>query len=776
MNRILQPLAVALLLALMASPALAQSFGGAVAIGNDAVFVSETSNPAFPGSVYVFAKNDAGDWVEQTQLMPTDATDEADRFGRALAAWGNRLVAGATTKDASTGAAYVFERGSDGMWTQAARLMADGLEEGDSFGRVVAIEGDHVLVGTLAKQAVYHFQNVNGEWVAQGMIQPEGLGEDDLFSLSIAIQGDMAFIGAPGQNESAGAVYAYRYDGSMWAEVGKLEARGIDENHRFGSAIAVSDGMAYVGAPGYSQREGGVFVFGTNDEGAWEQQTRLAPFEASRNAQFGSSLAVANGQVWVGTPGGAGFRGTVYTLAHDGEKWQMGNQMSSTLAEGRTGFGNPIAVEGPVAVVGATRVDFGAGGAIVFEWDGDMWNEAALLINEPKGYASITGEEIKCGDDVAAGFPCKDVDLVSFLSIQDLGGGRGTRMNDIWGWTDPTSGREYALVGRSDGTSFVDITDATNPRYLGDLPMTEGARASVWRDIKVYKDHAYIVADGAGDHGMQVFDLTRLRTITEPQMFEADFLYTNIASSHNIVINEATGYAYSVGSNSGGETCGGGFHMINIEEPKNPTFAGCFADVNTGRRGTGYSHDAQCVTYNGPDTEHVGKEICLGSNETALSISDMTDKDNPVALAFSSYPKVAYAHQGWLTEDHRYFYMNDEGDEPQGLVEGTRTLIWDVADLDDPILIGEYIAQTTSTDHNLYIRGNLMYQSNYESGFRILDIANPANPVEVAYFDTTPYEGGSGSWSNYPYFESGTIIVTSIGEGLFLLKKSQVDL
>ena len=142
------------------------------------------------------------------------------------------------------------------------------------------------------------------------------------------------------------------------------------------------------------------------------------------------------------------------------------------------------------------------------------------------------------------------------------------------------------------------------------------------------------------------------------------------------------------------------------------------------------------MIYHGPDSEYQGHEICLGSNETALSIADVTDKENPVALSMASYPAVAYAHQGWLTDDHRFFYMNDEGDEPQNLVEGTRTLIWDVTDLDEPQLAGEHIAETTDTDHNLYIKGDLMYQSNYGAGFRVLDISDRDSPVEVAYFDT----------------------------------------
>jgi choice-of-anchor B domain-containing protein len=294
--------------------------------------------------------------------------------------------------------------------------------------------------------------------------------------------------------------------------------------------------------------------------------------------------------------------------------------------------------------------------------------------------------------------------------------------------------------------------------------------------MKVYRDHAYIVADGADQHGMQVFDLRQLREVDRtPRTFEVTAIYDRIASAHNIVINEETGYAYSVGSSSGGETCGGGLHMIDIREPANPRFAGCFTDGSSGREGTGYSHDAQCVVYRGPDADYAGREICFGSNETALSIADVSDKDNPVRISIATYPNVAYAHQGWLTDDHRFFYMNDEGDEQGKLVEGTRTLIWDIEDLDEPELAAEYIAATSETDHNLYIRGDIMYQSNNGAGLRVLDISNRTAPVEIAYFDTSPISGGD-SWSNYPYFKSGTIIVSAGSIGLFVLKMKNVDL
>jgi len=220
--------------------------------------------------------------------------------------------------------------------------------------------------------------------------------------------------------------------------------------------------------------------------------------------------------------------------------------------------------------------------------------------------------------------------------------------------------------------------------------------------------------------------------------------------------------------------------MIDINSPAEPKFAGCFGHEGTGRSGTGYSHDAQCIVYAGPDTEHGGKEICFGGNETAVSISDVTDKANPIALSSAEYPNAGYTHQGWITENHEFFYVNDELDEVSGGQTKTRTLIFDVRDLDDPVLVKELEGTTAASDHNLYVRGNYMYQSNYSAGLRILDISDPSNPVEVGFFDVNPVgdneAGFNGTWSNYPYFESGTIVVTGIESGLFMLKKRQVDL
>ena len=212
--------------------------------------------------------------------------------------------------------------------------------------------------------------------------------------------------------------------------------------------------------------------------------------------------------------------------------------------------------------------------------------------------------------------------------------------------------------------------------------------------------------------------------------------------------------------------------MVDLSDPLNPSFAGCFNEPSIGHS----THDSQCVVYHGPDDRFAGREICLNSNAMALSIADVTDRDNPVSIAVVSYPNVDYAHQGWLTDDHRFFYQNDEGDEISHDLGGTRTIVWDIAELDDPILVTEFINQNQASDHNLYVKGDLMYQANYVSGLRIIDISDRTNPREVGYLDTVPFgddaPGFAGAWSSYPFFKSGTIIVSSIREGLFMVKRT----
>ncbi|MFT5142915.1 MAG: choice-of-anchor B domain-containing protein [Rhodothermales bacterium] len=769
MKNIFATLALA---AFLVAPAMGQSFGSVVAVSGDQIIAGGSSNDLSPGALYVYTMAADGMWTETATIEATEGGEAGDRFGRSISVQEEWMAVGAP----GVNSVFFFKQGEDGVWRQRGQLQ----EDIEGFGGSVAMDGNHLLVavsgGRSSAGSVHAYTSTSGEWVSTGTLAPDA-EEDQLdgFPSAMALGGGNAAVSASNANEEAGAVWTFKFNDGAWEANGTPAAPFAGPGSETGSALMFANDHLAVGMRGHDSEMGAVAVFVLNEDGQWDFESRVSPFISTAGAEFGASLAIDGATAYVGAPGADGGKLFTYQFNEMGEAYTSAN-VAATGMDARAAFGSTLAVGGNIAVVGATGQANRAGVAVPFSVRGQEWVQGNSVYHDPVGYQSITGGTIECEADEAGAFPCKDVNMSSFMNMEDLGAQRGIRTNDIWGWEDPETGREYALVGLSNATSFVDVTNAENPVLIGTLMLTDTARPAVWRDIKVYKDHAYIVADGANQHGMQVFDLRQLRDFDgTPTEFEMTFYYDDIASAHNIVINEETGFGYSVGSSSGGETCGGGLHMIDLREPARPTFAGCFADGNSGRRGTGYSHDAQCVVYQGPDSDYRGHEICLGSNETALSISDVTDKANPKSISIASYPNVAYAHQGWLTEDHRFFYMNDEGDEGAGTVDGTRTLVWDLVDLDEPILAAEHIATTTETDHNLYIKGDVMYQSNYGAGFRVLDISNRTAPVETAYFDTSPVGDGGGSWSNYPYFKSGTIVVTGGSTGLFILKRKEID-
>ena len=317
----------------------------------------------------------------------------------------------------------------------------------------------------------------------------------------------------------------------------------------------------------------------------------------------------------------------------------------------------------------------------------------------------------------------------------------------------------------TNSTAFVDITDPINPIFLGRLNSNAGN--NYWKDVKIYGNYAFIVADNVGNHGMQVFDLTRLRDITSPETLSPDVVYNDVTSCHNIVINEATAVAYLVGCNN----YSGGPNFVDISDPLNPTSLGGYSL-------DGCTHDAQVITYNGPDTEYTGKEILVGSNANKVVILDVTDKSNIIKITEFDYPQIGYTHQGWFTDDQRFFLLGDETDE-QNFGINTRTLVFDFQDLDNPTQIDTYYGASNAIDHNGYVQGTDFFMASYRAGMRVLDISNIGGTdnqlTEIGYFDTYPQNNGTafnGAWSVYPYFASGNIIINDIERGLFVVRKS----
>ena len=408
-----------------------------------------------------------------------------------------------------------------------------------------------------------------------------------------------------------------------------------------------------------------------------------------------------------------------------------------------------------------------------------------------------------CENGLAGIFPCQNVDLDAFLPLGMIG---ASFVNDVWGWEE--DGRQFAIAGTWEGTAFVEVTDGDSPIYLGTLPSAASAVApypegfsgadvfgNLWGDIRVHEGVAYIgseafnFATGVG-HGIQLFDLDRLLDADGPQTWTADGKLGNY-SSHNLSLNEESEVLYVVGASDGVTECdtgGGGPIAYDVSDALSPELIGCVPQ-------DGYTHDIQCVDYDGPDDDYDDAEICIAANEDTLTILDLSNfiegQGDPVIVDKLTYldlpfepegggPPNYYTHQGWLSEDHDVFFLGDELDEFFGGIGPRTTYIFDLEDLDNASLIAGHTTGNSSIDHNMFVHDDLLYQSNYSDGLAILDTDNAKQgDLElIGNFDTFPADDITdffGSWGNYPFFGDGKVIVTSSDEGLFVLDADDVD-
>lgn len=414
-----------------------------------------------------------------------------------------------------------------------------------------------------------------------------------------------------------------------------------------------------------------------------------------------------------------------------------------------------------------------------------------VLLQDPKGLEIGSGltaptalsltTPASCTNGTAGPYSCNGIDFVARVALGGFST-NPTSANDIWGFVDLNDQREYAIIGLRNGTAVIDVTDPANPSEVGTVP----GLSSTWRDVKVYQFHsaaearwkayAYVTAD-AVVQGLQIIDLTNL-----PNSISLAATYNQFSSAHNIYMGNVdyeTGvalpgmqpFAYILGAN----TDGGAFRILELSNPAAPT------EVTAPPMGTGYVHDATTLVVSGGRTSacaagHDPCEIFIDYNETTVDIWDVTDKTAPFKVSSTPYPNSAYTHSGWWTENKRYVFIQDELDErDHGLNTTLRAL--DINDLAAPTLAGTWSGSTQAIDHNGFVHGDHYYMSNYRRGLTVLDISDPTSPQETRFFDTfpSPAENSAffnGAWGVYPYLPSGTLLVSDIEGGLFLLRQA----
>jgi hypothetical protein len=562
------------LLGLLASPVCAQGgFGTRVAAGAGVVYIAEPNNIVRSGLVYVYTPGSDGKWSEIAKIAAPDAAI-ADRFGAAIAASGQILLASRLSDNEGRGATYVFERRGN-SWQSIGRLTANDAAPNDSVGAALALGENVALLGAPSanekKGAVYVLRRAaDGRWEQEAKLTASGGQAGDGFGRAVAVSGDRILVGAPGQAKNRGGVYLFIRQGNAWKEEGRMVARTVTENSLLGSSVVILRDWFIASAPGRDENTGAVYLFEKNPQApGYIAYQRLFPFEAASNSRFGNQISVVNNELWIGSPGADQFRGTIYRFHYDdaAQDWTLTRKLSYfDPKRGAGGFAGAFAVSGNVAISGLPNSDFGEGSAVVLTRAADgEWPQGEVM-SQPESFARVSGRARTCENSKAADFDCGNVDLLGFLPLSAIGGKRGVQLSGIWGWTDTQSGREYALVGRMDGTSFVDVSDPSNPVYLGDLPLTQGANPNIWREIKVYKDTRTSWLTAPANTACR-FDLTQLRSVKVHRSRSSPPRHTRAFSAHTILWSMKTRVCLRHRQQRRRNTCGGALHMIDIRQP-----------------------------------------------------------------------------------------------------------------------------------------------------------------------------------------------------------------
>lgn len=343
--------------------------------------------------------------------------------------------------------------------------------------------------------------------------------------------------------------------------------------------------------------------------------------------------------------------------------------------------------------------------------------------------------------------------LLSNWDNNSLPSNSGVVYNDCWGYADG-NGREYAILGSTQGTYIFDITVPTTPQMV--TFQLGGSTNSIWRDYKTYQHYLYAVSDQGAGSSLQIFDLSGLPA-TVTKVYDSQALFSR---AHNIFISENSGRLYVAG------VVGvSGQNLMIFDIATNPVAPQQLANIPlTGIfMPMGYVHDIHChndtcYTFHGTN----GMDIINFANLPSIQIIGR----------MTAYPDQGYCHSGWATSDNNYLVVADE-------THNMGLKVIDVNILPTPVHRATFRSQlegptyTNSIAHNPFINGNLVYVAYYHDGLQVYDISSKLAPTLVMGYDTHPqnvdYTGYDGAWGVYPFLPSGNIIVSDTKNGLFVL-------
>ncbi len=335
----------------------------------------------------------------------------------------------------------------------------------------------------------------------------------------------------------------------------------------------------------------------------------------------------------------------------------------------------------------------------------------------------------------------------------------GLVYNSVWGWAD-AAGKEYAVLGSMGKVHFFDVS---NPANIQPLSEFSGTQNTVWREFKSYKNRVYAVCDGCSE-GLMIFNVSNPQAITRTYFSNALF-----NRSHTITCDTTSGRLYLNGTN----IAGAGIAVFDIKtNPDLPALLS-LTDLTLGSNLGGYVHDS----YVRNDT------VYASHGYGGLVVWDFKNAAAPKNLA--SINTGGYNHSSWLTDDGQRMVYAEEVPAGQPL----RSISFENLAAGEIVLKKSFKFPLNAPNdvanvyHNVYIKDDLCYVASYQDGLQVFDIKDPADPRQVAWFDSSPGDtiykftapSGNqtvyaGAWGAYPWLPSGNILVSDMQNGLFTVK------
>ena len=416
-----------------------------------------------------------------------------------------------------------------------------------------------------------------------------------------------------------------------------------------------------------------------------------------------------------------------------------------------------------------------------FKWASDMASARSGIVDDSPAppLQAIQSAAVNCVQGFAGQFPCQNIGFLSQIPLSSFSSRPASAAN-LWGLVDLNDNHEYAIIGLSNGTGIVDVTDAANPRVVTIVP----GNNSTWREVKVYqvrddaasryRAYAYISTE-APNSGLQVIDLSGLpnsaalaSTLTDTGSQHTLYV-SNIDYGTNVALPGRQPFLYVAGANVNS----GAWRVYSLANPAQPTL------LTAAPAGTQYMHDSTSLYITDSRTSqcepgHNPCEVLVDFNESSVDLWDVTNKTVPVRLSSTTYSTVAYTHSGWPSADQRSLFFHDELEEVR---KGLNTHIYtmNLDNLRVPTIVTSYLGAGTSTDHNGYTKGDRYFVSHYRRGLVIFDVSTPAELREIGSLDTFLAPAGNGpgtdgAWGVYPFLPSGNVLVSDISNGLYVLK------